>query len=172
MKKIIISFSLAAFAFVLSIGGLAAANASAEGSHGTLLFETDKYRAWQWYNGPYPSDMSFKASAACEETAGSGTGCQTPKLRLFAQLGVERTGGYGIGIEKVALEDGIITVVIHTKSPAPGQFVTKALNNPSDTVLVDLNGVSLPQELSVRWVDQQGKLLYPGTLNFQPVRQP
>lgn len=147
-------------------GGVAAANPTEKAGIGVVIFETDKYQSWQWYGLAYPDDMLLEASLSGD--ANSGGQDSRDSLRLLAHLGTEPTGGYGIGIEKVILEGGTLTVLVHTKSPAPGQPVTMAFTHPKDTVMIDLRGVCLPRELDIRWIDQTGKLLSSRALTAPP----
>ncbi|HMF15616.1 MAG TPA: family 16 glycoside hydrolase [Gemmataceae bacterium] len=51
--------------------------------------------------------------------------------------GVQRTGGYSVQVNKLAVKDNVLTVHWKLNAPKPGDFVTQALTRPGLTVLTE-----------------------------------
>lgn len=60
----------------------------------------------------------------------------TTQIALVVALGQQRSGGYGITIERAEREDGYIVVHVTDRSPASDCIVTTALTAPVDIALV------------------------------------
>jgi len=63
---------------------------------------------------------------------------------ILANYGVKPTGGFGIAIEDVEIDDEQITVIISYSDPGPDENVTQALTYPQDIVYTD--NLDLPIE--------------------------
>jgi len=59
------------------------------------------------------------------------------KMVLAVVMGERTSGGYSIDIKEILVKGGALTVVVKSRSPAPGEIVTLALTNPYDIVSID-----------------------------------
>lgn len=130
-----------------------------------VLYSTNKYTSWKWYDDRYLQDMTFKAvvtAADIKENDVLADKLKTVdyrnKLVLAAYLGTAG-GGYDIGIEKVVLSGNQLTVRVHTKSPRPGDMTTKNITFPADYVVLDRQIADIWGGLTISFVDQNGKIL-------------
>lgn len=143
-----------------------------------VLFETDKYADWTWYNAKYPQDMFFSTivnfnghlyydSRISKQLADKFQAAEfNNKLILFANLGASSAKS-AIGIEKVTITGHNMTVYVHTKSPKPGEIITMNILYPNDYIAIDRNVVDELGSVNITFVDQKGKILSKNKLTIK-----
>ncbi|HUF28917.1 MAG TPA: protease complex subunit PrcB family protein [Gemmatimonadaceae bacterium] len=65
------------------------------------------------------------------------------EMVVVAAMGWRPSGGYSIEIEEVLAASGVLTAIVHERSPAPTCFVTAALTAPIEMVVVPRTDVAL-----------------------------
>jgi hypothetical protein len=143
-----------------------------------VLFKTNKYKDWKFYQSQYPQDMFFATivnydgklthdDRIAKDILNKFTGPKfTNKLILFANMGGSSAQS-DIGIEKVTVSGKNMTVYVHTKSPRPDQFITANMIYPNDYVTIDRSMLEARGNMKITFVDQNGKVLSKNKLKLK-----
>ena len=134
-----------------------------------VIFQTDKYKDWNWYKPEYPQEMGAAVIFARQMQLKSQQIPQSvfdklnkenlnDKVALAVYLG-GTSSVYKIGIEKVTVKGNQMTVNVRTKSPERNAFETRDLVYPADILMVDRKVFTEAGQMHVTFIDQNGKIL-------------
>ena len=85
-------------------------------------------------NAAYDGGAAIVVGAAAERTAGAPA--PAGRVLVAAYQGGQRTGGYGIRVDRIERDGDRLVVHATFASPAPGSMVTQALTSPAHIVSV------------------------------------
>lgn len=85
-------------------------------------------------NSAHDGGAAIVVGTAAERTAGAAT--PAGRVLVAAHQGEQRTGGYGIRVDRIERDGDRLVVHATLASPAPGSMVTQALTSPAHVVSI------------------------------------
>ena len=134
-----------------------------------ILYQTNDFREWTWYENDFPRDMNFGALIQDPRLRGAGLVPDdivnqlknvdfSHQIVIYAHLGTVESNGYGIGIEKIIQTGNDLTVTVRSKSPRLGETVTAATKG-YDYITMERSQFNTASPIHITFINQNNTTL-------------